>query len=423
MIGSEVDSPRFRPNALELAAMPQLPICRRLEKTGWKWSCLVLLCAAVHGAAQITPADGSPSPKLIPRTKAERDAQYAFHHRILLNVQVTDSSGHAVTGLNASNFTLQISNKPQPITSFQAIEDGGTTAHAHAFFLIDMLNNSARDLAKAQKAINALGGRSLPLPTSLVVLNERGTEVRSPSRNAEELAAELAQVTKGFHQSECTEDWNNAALGKAVATMGSLSDINRSKSREEIAERISDCLNRKYQLSFTSLLGFAHHQQDVPGRAILIWIGPGWPILSGSDFSSETPYARESFFANLVNASTELREGQVTLHAVSWPALSPISKLNYSELDIVRSISMAAQASARSVAMPVLAHHSGGQVYLREKNLTPELATCLADANSYYVLGFDSAPSAIPNEFREIRVIIDKPAVTVRTNTEYYAQP
>ena len=102
LIGSEVDSPRFRPNALELAAMLRRPICRRLEKTGWKWSCLVLLCAAVHGAAQITPADGSPSPKLIPRTKSERDAQYAFHHRILLNVQVTDSSGHAVTGLNAS---------------------------------------------------------------------------------------------------------------------------------------------------------------------------------------------------------------------------------------------------------------------------------------------------------------------------------
>ena len=213
----------------------------------------------------------------------EREAQYAFHHRILLNVQVFDSSGHAVTGLNASDFTLQINNKPQVITSFKAIQDG---RHAHAFFLIDMLNNSARDLAKAQKAIKALAGNSrlLPLPTSLVVLAEKGTEVRSASRNAEELADQLARVTKGFHQSECTEDWNNAALGTAIATMGSLEDINRAKSREDTADRISNCLNFKYQLSFTALLRFAHRQQDVPGV----------PSSSGSDRDGPSSLAASS---------------------------------------------------------------------------------------------------------------------------------
>jgi VWFA-related protein len=248
--------------------------------------------------------------------------------------------------------------------------------------------------------------------------------VRSASRNAEELADQLARVTKGFHQSECTEDWNNAALGTAIATMGSLEDINRAKSREDTADRISNCLNFKYQLSFTALLRFAHRQQDVPGRALLIWIGPGWPILAGREFSSETPNLRESFYANFVNASTELREGQVTLSAVSWPASSPVFKLNYSDLNaIIRGPSGAAQASARSVAMPVLAHLSGGQVYMREKNLTPVLAACLADANSYYVLGFDSAPAAVPDEFRAIEITVDRPSATVRTNTEYYAQP
>ena len=58
-----------------------------------------------------------------------------------------------------------------------------------------------------------------------------------------------------------------------------------------------------------------------------------------------------------------------------------------------------------------------------EKNLTPALAACLADANSYYVLGFDSAPAAVPDEFRAIEITVDRPSATVRTNTEYYAQP
>jgi len=88
----------------------------------------------------------------------------------------------------------------------------------------------------------------------------------------------------------------------------------------------------------------------------------GWPILSGPEFIPDTPDVRQSFFANLVQVSTELREGQVTLDAVSWPASSPIAKLNSSDLETpMRGTSTAAQASARSVAMPVLAHISGGE--------------------------------------------------------------
>jgi len=343
----------------------------------------------------------------------------------LLNVQVTDSSGHAVTGLRAQDFTLLINQQPVPITSLRAIQDGGATAHTRAFFVIDMLNNSAHDLAKIRKAIVMLASseKTLPLPTSLLFIAENGTDVSSPSRDAHELAVELGKATKSFHMKDCTEDWNNVALGKGTV-ITSLDDINRVRDRHKTADSIGTCLNEKYQLSFTSLLRFAHRQQDLPGRAILIWIGPGWPVLSGPEFGPEAPYLRESFFRNLVNASTELREGQVTLDAVSWPASSSIAKLDYSDsATLTRVTSIAAQASARSVAMPVLAHNSGGRVYTHENDLTAKLSACLADANSYYVLGFDSLPSALPDEFRRIEIKVDQPAVMVRTNAEYFAQP
>ena len=387
---------------------------------------VAILCATLIASGQAGSGGAATRPQLIPRTKAEREARYTAHHRILLNVQVTDSSGNGVTGLRAQDFTLRINQQPLTITSFRAVQDGGTTAHARAFFVVDMLNNSAHDLAKIRNVMEKLAssGKTLPLPASLLFLTQTGTEVSSPTRNAQELAAELGRATKSFHMKDCTEDWNNAALGKAIATMGSLEEVNRSKNREETAERISDCLNKKYQLSFAALLRFAHRQQDVPGRVILIWIGPGWPVLSGSEFGAETPYLRESFFRNLVNASTELREGQVTLDAVSWHSSSSIAKLNYSDSDaLMRVTSTAAQASARSVAMPVLAHNSGGQVYMHENNLTAELSACLADASSYYVLGFDSLPSVLPDEFRKIEVTVDKPGVVVRTNAEFFAQP
>ncbi len=389
------------------------------------WSCLALLCAVVSASAQSVPGNGTSPPQLIPRTKAEREAQYAARHRILLNVQVTNSSGDAVTGLDTRDFSLMVNHQPETIKTFKAIQEGGATAHDHALFVVDMLNNSARDLANVRKAISRLAAsaRLLPMPTSLLLLTENGTEVSSTSRNAEEVAAELQRATRNFHLRDCTEDWNNAALGNKNITITSPGD-DVVRNREETANRISNCLNQKYQLSVTALLEFAHHQKDVPGRALLIWIGPGWPILAGPVFTPDTPDVRESFFMNLVQVSTELREGQVTLDAVSWPALSPVARLSPADSEtLMRGTPTAAQASARSVTLPALAHISGGQVYMHEKNLTSKLAACLADAKSYYVLGFDSPPSTAPNEFRAIEVTVDKPGLTVRTNTEYYAQP
>lgn len=396
---------------------------RKMERL--RWCSIVFLCATISALGQSVPGDPTAGPQLIPRTKAERETRYAAQHRILLNVQVTDSSSQALTGLDAQDFTLRVNQQPLTITSFRAVHDGGSTAHARAFFVIDMLNNSARDLAKVRKALENLtdSSRALPLPASLLFISENGREMGNPTRNAKELAVELGEATRNFHQKDCTEDWNNVALGKAIA-ITSLDDINRIHDRHHVADSIGNCLNEKFQLSFTALLRFAHRQRDLPGRAILIWIGPGWPVLSGSEFGSEAPYQRESFFSNLVNASTELREGQVTLDAVSWPASSPIARMDYSDPHtLFRGASTAAQASARSVAMPVLAHNSGGRVYTHANNLTAELSSCLADAGSYYVLGFDSGPSALPDEFRSIEVTVNKPGVTVRTNAEYFAQP
>jgi hypothetical protein len=162
----------------------------------------------------------------------------------------------------------------------------------------------------------------------------------------------------------------------------------------------------------------------VPGRAIVIWIGPGWPVLSGPAFVPDTPHVRETHFENVVELSTELREGQVTLDAVSWPVSSPVGRVDPADWEMLMlGTRTASQASAKSLAMPVLAHTSGGQVHLNQKTLAAALSACLADASTYYVVGFDSVPAAQADEFRTIELTVDKPGVTVRTTTAYYAQP
>ena len=47
----------------------------------------------------------------------------------------------------------------------------------------------------------------------------------------------------------------------------------------------------------------------------------------------------------------------------------------------------------------------------------------MADAQLYYALSFELPPAGSPGEFHSLEVKTDDPALTVRTNTNYYAEP
>src|SRR5579859_5030303 len=92
-----------------------------------------LLCVPLLYAACGVDAVGwaqnpdSTSPKLIPRTKAEREHRYQAHHLISLIAQVTESSGKPVTGLKADDFFLLDNQTPAKITSFHEFEGPAST--------------------------------------------------------------------------------------------------------------------------------------------------------------------------------------------------------------------------------------------------------------------------------------------------------
>jgi hypothetical protein len=89
----------------------------------------------------------------------------------------------------------------------------------------------------------------------------------------------------------------------------------------------------------------------------------------------------------------------------------------------LNGVATADQASSGNLALPVLAYQSGGQVLEESTDLAADIDKCIADAKSYYVLSFDSAPAVNADEYHSLQVKVNKPGLTVRTNTAYYAQP
>jgi hypothetical protein len=71
----------------------------------------------------------------------------------------------------------------------------------------------------------------------------------------------------------------------------------------------------------------------------------------------------------------------------------------------------------------VLAVQSAGLVLNSTHDLTAAIADCVADADAFYVLSFDAARADHANEYHALGVTVDKPEITARTRTGYYAQP
>jgi hypothetical protein len=85
-------------------------------------------------------------------------------------------------------------------------------------------------------------------------------------------------------------------------------------------------------------------------------------------------------------------------------------------------VTAANHTQAGNLALQVVAYQSGGRVLNSSNDIAGEIASCTTDANAFYVLSFDSAPPDGPIQYHGLEVKLDKPGLTARTRTGYYAQ-
>jgi VWFA-related protein len=317
--------------------------------------------------------------------------------QITLDVVVADKSGKPISGLKQDEFTLLDNKQPQKIASFQAVGGGNAAADApvEAILLLDALNASFASVASERDSVVKFLGRNggqLALPVSTVFFSGNGTTLLSePSRDGNALIAELSKIASG------------------------LPSIRRSQGLDGARERL--------EISLRALQQFADREATRPGRKLVVWISPGWPILSGPEVNL-TLEAQQWIFDSIVAVSDRLRRARITLYVVDPLGLADAggSRTEYYK-EFLKPVTKVNRAQLGNVALQVLASQSGGLVLNSSNNLAEEIGKCVADANSSYVLSFDGLPGDGPNEFHAIEVKIGRPGLAARTRAGYYAQP
>jgi len=358
-----------------------------------------LLGNALAGIAlgQQTPASATPDVKGLvvrpPEAVETRDSSGRKVQRIMLDVVVTDASGKPVSGLTREDFRLLENGEPKPIVSFGAADSASANDPVQAILLVDTVNNSFENVAAERRAIEIFLGRDggrLPFPVSIVLFADNGAQVDRASRDGKVLIAELKKTI--------------TAIPTIDSAMGAGGAIER------------------FQRSLKVLRQLIAFEGPQPGRKLLLWFGPGWPMLSSSHFGS-SERDRHANWEGIVSFSTDLRRTRMTLYSIDSLSLDPDVDRSIYYQNFLKPVTLAQRAVAANLALPVLAVQSGGMVASRSNDVAAEIANCLEEGKASYTIAYDALPSEQPNEYRWLEVKVGKPGMVARTTSGYYAQP
>ena len=370
--------------------------------------CIPLFVAANQDAVRTwaqSPDTTSPI-QLVPRTRAEREEKYQAEHHISLIVQVTDSSGKPVNGLKADDFSVLDNQKPQKIAQFREVDGTTLKADVHVVVVLDAINDGGWAVGRVKKDLDKFlseGNGPLPFKLSLVFISSTEVLQTQPSTDRASLASRLADLARRPRDIECTE------IKKLVPGMRAFS----AQTGQGDAVTRADCNYNHFRESIIALRNLLGEKQNVRERTILIWTGRGWPLSGPGDYTDV-----------LVELNTDLREGQVTLDAVSWSDFDDPKGFTKGIMTAtIRAPQTPEEVAATAMRLPVIARQNGGQTFARVKNFGEAMAACLADGSDFYVLSFDSVPAATVDELHSIEVKVDQPGVNIRTASSYFAQP
>jgi VWFA-related protein len=312
---------------------------------------------------------------------------------INLDVVVTAKSGPPVGGLQQQDFTILDNKVPQSIASFRAVR--GRDVPTEIVLVVDDVNTGIEQIAYERseigKFLRADGGQ-LANPIALAFLTDDGIKVQNDfSSDGNALSVALDQYSLGLHT------------------------IRRSGGIYSAIER--------FDISTKALLQLASREAARPGRKIIVWVSPGWPILSGPGVEQQMDAKQEQrIFTDVVQASTLLRQSRITLYSIDPLGTADFGGRAFRWEAYTKGINKPSQAEWGNLALQVIATQSGGLALTAGNDITAFVKQCLADTQAYYEISFAPPLDQRRDEYHHVEVRMADKKLTARTRQGYYAE-
>lgn len=343
------------------------------------------MCLSLSAAAQQN--GGSSSPQLQPLTSSPQSGD----SEVRLDVIVTDKSGKPVSGLQQQDFTILDNKHPAKVLSFQAENGSALTPDAatQIILVIDEINTPFAEVANARSEIKrflAQNGGKLAHPVKLAFASYRGVQMQTtPSSDGNSLIAILDQHPPIIRSGGAAE--------------------NQVQSSLNVLNVMSD------------------KEKTQPGRKMVIWISPGWPMENGRRVGLSPTQANSAFNA-LVYSSIALQQAQIALYSVDPMGMANMNVTRVAAyLDFLKGVPDQNLVQPANLALQVFATQTGGQVVVGKSSIVEALNQCMEDLDSFYSLTVEAAPVDHANAYHGLEIKMGTKGLKVRSRTGYYTRP
>jgi len=310
---------------------------------------------------------------------------------MILDVVVDTKSGQPVANLTQQNFTILDNKSSRSITSFKMMS--AASEPVQVILLIDAVNTPYQMTAwvrqNTEKFLKGNGGK-LTYPTALAVLSDQGAEIQNSfSTDGNALSDELDHYQIGLREINRDSEWG-------------------------ANERLQICLK-----AIQELVAFA---ATLPGRKIVLWISPGWPLLSGPQVQLDSKQEQQ-IFDQIVFFSTRMRQIEMTLYNINPVGVAEsLGRADYFE-SFLKGVATPNDVQLGDLGVQVLSVQSGGLALESNSDVEGLIQKCLIEAQSWYEITFDPPPADKPDEYHRIEIRLDQRGLIARSRDGYYANP
>jgi VWFA-related protein len=310
---------------------------------------------------------------------------------IRLDVVVSHKNNPPVGGLEQKDFTVIDNKHTQPITSFRAVS--GRDSKARVIIVLDAVNIDYERVAYAreeiEKYLRAEGGQ-LTHPTAFGLLTDSGMSL----------------------QEQYSTDGNSIATAVEANVTG-LRSIRRTSQYGGFD---------RYNISIAGLRELVQREVSTPDRKIVLFVSPGWPLLSGPAVENSLDSKQQTqLFDTLVALSNEMQRGNITLYSVN-PLGQGESEARASYYEaFLKGVNASKNMEPANLSLQVLAVQSGGRAIDFNNDVSAVLRQCVADTQAYYEISFEPAPTDPKNYYHRVEVKLANSDLTGRARMGYYA--
>jgi len=421
-------------------------------------SLVALLAIAAVSSAQDKPpaqAPAPPSASAKPPQSAKPQTQEApippVSETVDVNVTnvdvfVTDSKGHRVTGLTADDFEVRQDGLPQKITNFYAVAGGkvlfedGTSVpfdvkeaaapevpaivQAHYIFYIDNQNiqptNRNRMFKRLKEFITEAVG---PNAEGMIVTYNRSLKTRKGfTSHPNELLATLEDVELD------TGGGTNSASDRKDA-IEKISDSTTESQAVSYAENYSKSLRNDLEFTVDAIVDTITSLSGIQGRKNLVYVSEGLPQMVGLELyeairdkyqdpsasMEEFDYDMSSRYMKIISAANS---NGVTIYTLDASGLKTPDLLSAENRTTSVHINDFVVNQNLQGPIKMMAEETGGLYAVNTNDWKANLDEIASDFSNFYSLGYRAAKGA-GDRGHKIEVTVKKKGMTVRTRTSF----